>query len=49
MFQLTTFSTTHGIFSKDVSISELHQPKETVSMACGLRVTPETALPSLVS
>jgi hypothetical protein len=35
-----------GIFSKDISISEPHQPKETVSMACGLRVTPETALPS---
>jgi len=33
-------------FNPDMSISEPHQPKETVSMACGLRVTPETALPS---
>lgn len=32
--------------SQFVSISEPHQPKETVSMACGLRVSPETALPS---
>jgi hypothetical protein len=30
----------------EVSISEQHQPKETVSMACCLRVSPETALPS---
>jgi hypothetical protein len=46
MFPFTTVNLTFGIFSKDVSISEPHQPKETVSMACGLRVTPETALPS---